>query len=404
MSSDIKPYTIAVPDEALAKVKSKLGAANLPQHVDFEDDWSYGAPAADIKRLAEYWRDGFDWRAQETRINQLPQYTTGIEVDGFDTLNIHFVHKKSPHLSSIPLLFCHGWPGSFLEVEKILPLLTEEQNGVSFHVVAPSLPNYAFSDGVKKKGFAPKQYAETLHKLMRKLGYSKYVTQGGDWGYAITRQIGIHYPESCVASHINFAVRGPPEFTQTPLTWLQHLVTPWSAEEKQGLARGQWFQKEGHGYNALQSTKPATLSFALADSPVAVLAWIYEKLRDWTDAYPWTDDEVLTWVSLYVFAAAGPEASTRIYYETAHASDDARAARARYNGRVKLGVSQFPRDLMTIPRLWCHALGPIAFEKRHKDGGHFAAHERPKELADDLHTMFGRNGGAYSVTKSLAKL
>ncbi|EGX89969.1 Epoxide hydrolase [Cordyceps militaris CM01] len=403
MATDIQPYTVAVPDDALAKLKSKLDALDLPQHVEFEDDDRYGVPAADVRRLAAYWRDGFDWRAQERRINQLPQYLTPIEVDGFGTLNIHFVHQKSAHSGSIPLLFCHGWPGSFLEAEKLLPLLKESVNGVSFHVVAPSLPNFAFSDGTTKKGFGPHQYAEALHKLMQKLGYSKYVTQGGDWGYMITRRLGAEYPESCVASHINLAVRGPPQFKETPLTWLQHALTPWSADEKKGLARTAWFRDEGFGYNQLQSTKPATLGFAFADSPVAVLAWIYEKLRDWTDAYPWTDDEVLTWVSVYVFARAGPEASARIYYENKHAKDSA-AVTAAYNGRVPLGVSQFPRDIMLVPRLWYHGLGPVAFEKRHKDGGHFAAWERPKELAEDLRTMFGRNGGAYSVTKALAKL
>lgn len=219
----------------------------------------------------------------------------------------------------------------------------------------------------------------------------------------ITRRLGADYPESCVASHVNMAFRGPPKFKETPLTWLQHALLPWSADEKKGLARSSWFREEGYGYNALQSTKPATLGFAFADSPVAVLAWIYEKLHDWTDGYPWTDDEVLTWVSIYVFSSAGPEASARIYYESKHAPESA-AITTGYNGKVPLGVSQFPRDLVVIPRLWYHGLGPIAFEKQHKDGGHFAAFERPKELAEDLRTMFGRNGGAYSVTKTLAKL
>lgn len=196
--------------------------------------------------------------------------------------------------------------------------------------------------------------------------------------------------------------RGPPTFTETPLLWLRHLLTPRSAAEKDGLARTAWFRQEGYGYNALQSTKPATLGFALADSPLAVLAWIHEKLRDWTDAYPWTDDEVLTWVSVYVFATAGPEASTRIYYETMHAGGA--KERMAYNGRVPIGVSQFPKDLGLIPRLWNHALGPVVFEKRHADGGHFAAHERPQQLAEDLMTMFGRNGGARAITNTLAKL
>ncbi|OAA73812.1 Epoxide hydrolase [Cordyceps fumosorosea ARSEF 2679] len=403
MASDIKPYTVAVPEEALGRLKAKLDAHDLPQRVEFEDDTSYGASAVDIRRLAAYWHDGFDWRAQERRINRLPQYTTPIHVDGFGTLNIHFVHQKSAHPESIPLLFCHGWPGSFLEVEKLLPLLVEKRDGVSFHVVAPSLPNFAFSDGATKKGFGPHQYAETLQKLMQKLGYNKYVTQGGDWGYMITRRLGADYPESCVASHINLAFRGPPQFKETPWTWLQHALTPWSSDEKKGLVRSAWFREEGFGYNLLQSTKPATIGFALADSPVALLAWLYEKLRDWTDGYPWTDDEVLTWVSVYAFANAGPEASARIYYETRHSPGSAQVT-AGYNGRVPLGVSQFPGDIAVVPRLWYHGLGPIVFEKRHKDGGHFAAFERPEELAEDLRTMFGRNGGASSVTKALSKL
>lgn len=215
--------------------------------------------------------------------------------------------------------------------------------------------------------------------------------------------MGVMYPDACLASHVNMAMRGPPTFKETPLLWLRHALTPWSAEDKAGLARSQWFQKEGYGYNLLQGTKPSTIGFAFADSPVAVLAWIYEKLHDWTDNYPWTDDEVLTWVSVYVFANAGPEASARIYYETKHASGAWPSALA-YNVKVPLGVSQFPRDLAVVPRLWWHALGPIAFEKRHKDGGHFAAFERPRELAEDLQTMFGRNGGASAVAKTLAKL
>lgn len=198
------------------------------------------------------------------------------------------------------------------------------------------------------------------------------------------------------------ASRGPPEFRETPLLWLQHALSSWTAEEKRGLARSKWFAEEGRGYNLQQSTKPSTIGFAFADSPVALLAWVYEKLHDWTDSYPWTDDEILTWVSVYVFANAGPEASARIYYEVRHGPTGFRKGTA-YNAKTPLGISQFPRDIQVIPRLWTRALGPVVFEKRHESGGHFAAYERPKELVEDLQTMFGRGGGAYSIAKS-AKL
>lgn len=199
------------------------------------------------------------------------------------------------------------------------------------------------------------------------------------------------------------AARGPPKFTETPLLWLQHALIPWSAEEKEDLKRTIWFRKEGSGYYNTQSTKPATLGFAFADSPMAVLAWIYEKLHDWTDRYPWTDDEILTWVSVYIFSRAGPEASVRIYYETKHAPAASQAS-AMYNGKVALGISLFPKDIVLVPTLWLRGLGPIAFSKRHKSGGHFAAYEKPNELADDLQTMFSSKGGAHAVTKSLPRL
>jgi hypothetical protein len=173
--TSIKPYKISIPDSSLSQLKSKLSATAFPASVDFSDSWDYGTPLSDIKRLATYWRDSFDWRAQEKYLNdKLPQYTTTVEVEGFGALNIHFVYQKGNGKKNIPLLFCHGWPGSFLEVMKILPLLTQGNgDGVSFDVVAPSLPNFGFSEGVKK-GFGTPQYAEAIHKVMLNLGYEKY--------------------------------------------------------------------------------------------------------------------------------------------------------------------------------------------------------------------------------------
>ena len=293
-------------------------------------------------------------------------------------------------------------PGSYLEVTKILPLLTSPTDGSqSFHVVAPSLPNFAWSEGPSKRGFGIPQYAEACHNLMLRLGYDQYVTQGGDWGFIITRLMGVRFPEHCLATHVNMVRANAPTFSSTPWQALKHALLPYSEDEKAGVARSRWFSKEGFGYNLLQGTKPATIGFALADSPVALLAWIYEKLHDWTDAYPWTDDEVLTWVSVYTFARAGPAASARIYYESYHAERELSRKGMEWNGKVKLGLSYFPRDLTLPPKTWGRTLGPVVSENWHEDGGHFAAWERPTVLVGDLRGMFGEGGGAWDVTKKL---
>ncbi|KPM40527.1 hypothetical protein AK830_g6052 [Neonectria ditissima] len=396
-----QPFKIDVPDAAINSLKEKLSSATFPSEVGFSDDWDYGAPRSDVKRLAEYWKDGFDWRTQEAKLNELPQYTTKVAVEDFGDLQIHFLHQKSSKPDSIPLLFCHGWPGSFLEAIKILPLLTEPKDGPSFHVVAPSLPNFGFSDGVTKKGFGIPQYAESLHKVMLNLGYDKYVTQGGDWGFIITRLIGSQYPESCLASHLNFVrVTTPPALSKNPWQYIKHALLPYQDHEKAGRARTKWFHTQGFGYNVEQSTKPSTLGFALADSPVGLLAWIYEKLHDWTDDYPWTDDEILTWVSIYQFSTAGPAANVRIYYEAKRAKIEEVIKSAEYVPKVLLGLSYFPKDIVVPPMTWGRTLGPVVFESVHKDGGHFAAHERPAELVDDLQKMFGKGGGAHSIVNS----
>ncbi|KAK3319969.1 Alpha/Beta hydrolase protein [Cercophora scortea] len=394
----VTPFNIDIPEARLDALKKKLASAEIPDENPLLNSWDSGTPVSDIKRLVTYWKDGFDWRAAENELNALPQFTTKVHVnDDFGELDIHFVHKKSGRPGSIPLLFCHGWPGSFIEVKKILPLLTDPETGPAFDVVAPSLPNFGFSQGVTKPGFAVAQYATTFHNLMLKLGYEKYVTQGGDWGFFITRLMGIQYPAHCLASHMNLVSAEPPTFLKHPLLYLQSLLLPRNAQEKQGLARTQEFYDEMCGYFHQQSTRPATLGLALADSPVALLAWIYEKLHDWTDAYPWTDDEVLTWVSIYWFATAGPAAPARIYYEHAHSREKRRFA--RWAPRVKLGMSVFPRDVVILPGCWRKTLGPVVFERVHTEGGHFASWERPEVLVGDLREMFGERGGAYDVAR-----
>ncbi|KAI9696417.1 MAG: hypothetical protein M1836_005695 [Candelina mexicana] len=396
---DIEKYQIEVPDDQLESLSQKLALTSFPDELD-EAGWDYGAPLADIKRLTNYWRDGFNWKQEERKLNELPQFQTKIQAEGFDPLSIHFLHQKSEVKGAIPLLFVHGWPGSFIEVTKVLSALTQSNSSSpSFHVVAPSLPNFGFSEGIKKRNFDLGKYAEICHKLMLTLGYKQYATQGGDWGFYITRFIGLLYPNSCRASHINMVRANPPSFLSNPLLALQHTFSPYSTRDKKGLARTDWFAQEGSGYKLLQRTKPQTIGYALADSPIALLAWIYEKLHDWTDNYPWTDDEILTWVSIYWFSTAGPAASCRIYYESMHSKDMARTKASGWIGNVKLGLAYFPRELSVVPKSWGRTLGPVCYESDNASGGHFAAWEKPEVIVKDLREMFGRKGGAYGVIK-----
>ncbi|KAF9242603.1 Alpha/Beta hydrolase protein [Melanogaster broomeanus] len=383
------PFSIAVPDEKLVALRRKLALTDYPDELD-DAGWKYGAPMSDIQRLVGRWKDGYDWRKYEAELNEeLPMFTQDVEVHGFGSLNIHYVHKKSETNNAAPLLFVHGWPGSFYEVRKILPLLTTVSlEHPSFHVVALSLPGYGFSEAPRKQGFAQAQYAEVGHKLMLALGYDEYVTQGGDWGFVVTREIATLY-----AWHTNFPIAPPPTIFKNPFAYLTDLLSPISAEDKAGQERTAWMRRQGMGYS------PQTLGYALADSPVGLLAWIYEKLHHWTDAYQWDDDEVLTWVSIYYFSRAGPAASLRIYYEISdnHIIDP--PSRDLYfpeNVRPCF-MSLLSRLLKSKLCRWARRAYRVVFESSHSSGGHFAAHEKPGELVMDLREMFGNGGPAYGV-------
>ncbi|KAI4151784.1 MAG: hypothetical protein LQ340_003308 [Diploschistes diacapsis] len=407
--ASVLSYQISIEDSQISDLKQRLSLARFPDELEGAG-WDLGCPLSDIKRLTRYWFDEFDWRKAERELNNLPHFMTVIQCKGFDALDIHFLHRKSKVEGAIPLLFVHGWPGSFLEVTKLLKLLTDPPFGqVAFDVVAPSLPNFGFSGGIKRRGFATEQYAETLHKLMtEKLGYKQYVTQGGDWGYEITRAIAFLYPECCRANHLNMDGGFPLQFLSDPESYLQSKRESFTPREQAGLEHSASFQIEGTGYDKEQSTKPQTLGYALANDPVALLAWIYEKLHDWTDNYPWTEDEILTWISVYWFSTAGPAASCRIYYEVKH---DGPPGHAETTGRkekltwqrlnqhlpVKTGFSHFPRDIYVLPKEWTRSIGDVVFERDHDEGGHFAAWERPDIMVEDVRAMFGKRGGAYGV-------
>ncbi|KAJ7776756.1 Alpha/Beta hydrolase protein [Mycena maculata] len=391
-------FKISVPEEQLEELRQKLKLTRFPDELQDAGCWDYGAPLADIRRLVDRWQTGYNWREHEAQINaELPQFTRDIDVTGHGTLNVHYVHQKSEAPDAIPLLFVHGWPGNFLEVRKILPLLVEASpDHPSFNVVAIGLPGYGFSEAPKTKGFKLDQYAELGHKLMLSLGYNEYVTQGGDLGFQITRRIARNYGgKHSKAWHTNFPIAQQPSFFYSPLTYLSWRVTPYTPFEKAGLERTHWFETTGRGYYAEHATKPQTLGYSLADSPVGLLAWIYEKLVAWTDSYPWDDDELLTWISSYYFARAGPAASLRIYYEVA--KGDKRYPPPSEAPTIPAGFSYFPKELINVPRGWKKLLGKVVFEAQHDRGGHFAAHEEPELLVDDVRKMFGKGGPAFGV-------
>ncbi|KAI1794397.1 epoxide hydrolase [Ganoderma leucocontextum] len=392
-----KPFRLTVPEADIELLQTKLGLVRFPDELDGAG-WDYGAPLADMKRLAAHWKSGFDWRKAEGEINKLPMFTRDIEVDGFGTLNVHYVHQVSEVKGAIPLLFVHGWPGHFLEVRKLLPLLTAGgTDHPSFHVVAPSLPGFDFSEAPNKPGFKGRQYAELLNKLMLSLGYNEYVYQGGDWGHFLGTHVVFYHGHQHVKAWLtNMPVSSPPTLTQFPLLYIRSMLSlVFDKAAQNRLLLMSRTLASGMGYMRQQSTRPQTLGYGLSDSPVGLLGWIYEKLVAWTDKYPWADDEVLEWVSIYYFSRAGPAASTRIYYEMSDGG--AQIGRSPGWTSVPLGVSYFPGEIARLPKLWSHTIGKLVFESEHDAGGHFAAFEVPEKLAGDLRKMYGKGGPAQDV-------
>ncbi|KAI1272708.1 microsomal epoxide hydrolase [Xylaria sp. FL0933] len=413
MADEIKPFTIAIPDAGLEDLRERLRRTRFPDEVE-DVGKDMGAPLQDVKRLATYWAEKYDWRKAEAELNKLPHFTTTLQATGFEPLEVHFIHARSSRADAIPLLFSHGWPGSFLEVTKILAPLTEPEDSTqpAFHVVAPSLPGYGFSQASRKRGFSADQHGEVFHKLMLRLGYDEYATQGGDWGFIITRAMGRRYaPKHIKVQHLNMDSFPRPTLWRSPLAFLRTtisaLVTGFSERDKKGFERSKWFRQEGQGYFGVQSTKPQTIGYGLTDSPTALLAWIYEKLVDWTDEYPWTEDEVCTWLSIYWFSTAKPRASVQLYYEVIHAKSTEQTSSIEEITawqNVKVGLSHFPRDVIVLPGYWGQVMGNVVFDKYHDRGGHFAAWERPDALVGDLRELFSTTAKGAVKTSARANL
>jgi microsomal epoxide hydrolase len=368
-----------VPAAVLADLEARLARTRLTDPLQ-ESGWTHGTDIAYLRELLHYWRDRFDWRAQERRLNQFEQFTTTV-----DGLSVHFIHRRSRHPGAMPLLITHGWPGSFAEFVKIIgPLTDPEAHGGrpedAFHVVIPSIPGFAFSEAPRQPGFDPARIARLEAALMARLGYTRYGAQGGDWGSIISTQVALADPDRVAGLHLNMCVGAAPSGTD-PNAGL-------TDRERERLKARQAFQAEETGYQQIQGTKPQTLGVALNDSPAGLAAWIVEKFRTWCDCdgnpeTVFTRDELLTNITLY-WVTQSAATSARIYYENRHAPSPAGARRIE----TPTACADFPREVIWSPRRWLEARYNITRWTEMPRGGHFAALEQPALLVDDIRAFF----------------
>ncbi len=375
MSESIEAFPIEVDDAVLLDLHHRLVRTRLPDTIEGAG-WEYGIPVDYLRQLVEYWRDTYDWRAEEARLNTFDHFRTTI-----DGQRIHFVHARSSYPDARPLLLTHGWPGSIVEFLDIIPRLTDpEAHGGraadAFHVIAPSLPGYAFSEPPRTRGWDVRRIAVAFAELMARLGYEDYFAQGGDWGAQVTTWIGGLDPEHCTAIHLNMAPGLPPE-SPGPLT----------EEEQADLAVMKRFAAEESAYANEQGTKPQTVGAALNDSPAGLLGWIVEKFQAWSDCDGdpercFTRDQLITNVMLYWVTQTSASAA-RLYWEARRS-----AAGTPPFVTVPTGVARYPKEVLRWPRSWVERQCNVVRWEIMERGGHFPAMEQPGLFVDDLREYF----------------
>ena len=378
-AAPIVPFTIRVPDATLDDLKQRLARARFPEPL--QPDWSYGTDIAYLKELVAYWRERFDWRAQERKLNQFEQFTTAI-----DGLTVHFIHRRSKQPNALPLLVTHGWPGSIVEFTKIIGPLTDPvasggRADDAFDLVMPSLPGFGFSGKPAAPGYDPARIAVMQAKLMARLGYRRYGAQGGDWGAIVNTQLALADAPHLAGLHLNMCTAAAPAAGSDPNAGL-------SEAEIARMKVRQAFQAEETGYQQIQGTKPQTLGVALNDSPVGLAAWIVEKFRTWCDCNGnpetiFTRDELLTNITLYWVTGTAASAA-RIYYESRHPTSPANRARIE----VPTACADFPKEIIWSPRAHVAARYNIVRWTEMPKGGHFAAFEQPQLFVDDVRAFF----------------
>lgn len=372
--NDIVPFRSNIAAAAIADLHRRLDSVRWPAQLP-GTGWEAGVPVDYLERIADYWRHRFDWRAQEARLNALPQFTTTI-----DGQTIHFIHARSPEPEATPLLITHGWPGSVIEFLNIVePLCNPRAFGGdprdAFHVIAPSIPGFGFSTPLMETGWNLARIARAWAELMRRLGYEKYFAQGGDAGAGIATELSHVATDALMAIHMN----GPAIFPSGNPDELKDL----SPRDQTRLARLQKFQADGMAYYQIQATRPQTLAYGLIDSPIGLLAWIVEKFKEWTDPAKELPeeavdlDQLLANVSLYWFTESAGS-SARLLYETTHAGGWPMPP------RVPVGAAVFSGD-NTLRALANRGGGHFS---EFDSGGHFAAMETPELLVRDIRDFF----------------
>jgi pimeloyl-ACP methyl ester carboxylesterase len=374
MSGAITPFTLDVPQSALDDLKDRLARTRWPER-ETVDGWQQGVPLASARALVDHWQHRYDWRRCEAALNAVGQFTT--ELDG---LKLHFLHRRSPEPGALPIVITHGWPGSVIEFMKVIGPLTDPvahggRAEDAFHVVCPSLPGYGFSER-PSEGWPVPRIAKAWITLMKRLGYDRFVAQGGDWGSAVTTAIGASGDASVAGIHLNMVtVRPTPED-----------VANATEAEKASIESLQRYMKEGNGYSQQQASRPQTLGYGLADSPVGQAMWIYEKFHEWTDCdgapeTVLTRDEMLDDIMLYWLTGTGAS-SARLYWESFRSMGAGTVT-------VPTGCSIFPKEIFRASRRWAERQYTNIVHWNELDrGGHFAAFEQPAMFVDEVRAAF----------------
>jgi len=387
-ATEIRPFHIDVPEEQIDDLRRRIDATRWPSK-ELVDDRSQGVQLATMRELARYWTTDYDWRACEARLNALPQFTT--EIDGVD---IHFIHVRSQHDDAMPLIMTHGWPGSVVELlESIGPLTDPTAHGGdaedAFHLVLPSLPGYGFSGEPAEVGWESGRIAQAWAELMRRIGYTRYVAQGGDVGAAVTDAMGRQAPDGLLGVHINLLVAALAIGDQLPTETEQERAARDATAE---------FSATGFGYFLEQATRPQTIGHALLDSPVALAAWMldhdtdsyYKISRAFVDDKPagnLTRGHILDNVTVYWLTGTGASAA-RWYWENGRAQALA-AGQAPPPASVPVGFTAFPDEIFVAPRSWVEVVYPdLAYFNEVDRGGHFAAWEEPELFSTEVRAAF----------------
>ncbi|SMD19568.1 Pimeloyl-ACP methyl ester carboxylesterase [Kibdelosporangium aridum] len=379
----VEPFRIAVPEEDLTELRTKLRSTRWPER-ETVDDWSQGVPLNYLRELCEYWVGQYDWRATEARLNAIPQYRTDI-----DGLGIHFLHVRSPEPDAVPLVLTHGWPGSIIEFEEVIgpladPVAHGGQAKDAFHVVCPTLPGFGFSDRPAGRGWGIGKIAEAWTVLMRRLGYEKFGAAGGDWGTSVSAEIARLHPESLIGMHLVPPLAPPDPDTVDDLT----------DRERAALATLEYAAEWESGYSRVHATRPQTVGYGLVDSPAMLCAWIVEKFWAWTDCdgHPeniFSKDALLDNLMFYWLPGTGAS-SARLYWESIRDVDEWITGTVTETIDVPTGCSVFPKEIQRPSRRWAgKRFTDIRYWNEPAKGGHFGAFEQPDLFVEDLRAFFG---------------